>query len=639
MRDEASYIEEWVEHYRRQGVTKWHIYDNGSIDATPEVLRGLGIEPVIWADHPDNFDVQQKKAYTEGCRVLSTGTDWVAFIDVDEFLFGRGGKTLVEALASIPDDVSAIAVQQVVFGSSGHLRRVPGRVIDRFTRCAPRSHPECLWFKTIARPGEVVRFDSVHSVVLHAGRYSMADGSPLTRIDVHPGVASRRVEGTLGLHHYILKSREEFEQKSAKWSDRHDGPMKREFYFVNRESYANTDECLDLADHPVPAPATEIVPIRIGRFFVGDLPPVTEFDALIAALSFDRHDDVAFVHAPSFPVEFDPEIAGLNCFGSGKISTKNDQVVTREVASAVLNDGIYSGNSLSIIDSKYRLFVPAFENVKPAERLAGYDPVYTLSEGVLCLNPGTERIATDLDGVLVPVCAAGAPNYGHYLFDGLGTAFLLAKLLPSGTVKVAGQGLKEWQRQILDALGLLDSYTEIRGPVRFRKMVASTTLSLHISYPTAVARPIFDALRFRFGSATAPARKLFISRQSFAHRLFVNREEVEALATGMGFEIVRPEEMPVGDQVRMFAEAKVVVGEAGAALANVGFCHPGAAVLEIQTERFGDSWIRSTCLLMGLRWHVFHAPNVPAPPGTELAYHVDPAEFRDAISAILKRVP
>jgi hypothetical protein len=49
VRDEASYVEEWVEFHRRQRVTAFRIYDNGSIDGTPDVLRGLGIEPAIWA--------------------------------------------------------------------------------------------------------------------------------------------------------------------------------------------------------------------------------------------------------------------------------------------------------------------------------------------------------------------------------------------------------------------------------------------------------------------------------------------------------------------------------------------------------------------------------------------------------------
>lgn len=247
VRDEASYIEEWVAFHRRQGVTVWRVYDNGSVDGTPAILRRLGIEPIVWAERPHDFAGQQCKAYLEGGQALGPFADWVAYIDVDEFLFGRDGKTLREVLASFPAETGAIAVQQVIFGSSGHVKRTEGPVTARFTRSAPREHPECRWFKTIARPRWVGLHDSAHSVALRGGQYVMVDGSPLTRAGSHPGVATRRVEGLIGLHHYIIKSREEFEIKSAKWSDRLSGKNKRSDYFTNREVYANLVECTEIA--------------------------------------------------------------------------------------------------------------------------------------------------------------------------------------------------------------------------------------------------------------------------------------------------------------------------------------------------------------------------------------------------------
>ncbi len=303
-----------------------------------------------------------------------------------------------------------------------------------------------------------------------------------------------------------------------------------------------------------------------------------------------------------------------------------------------MNDGIYSGNSLSILNSNFRLFASGIENVSPIERLASYDPVYRSDGDALYLNPDVPYTSTKLDGVLIPVCAAGAPNYGHYLFDGLGVAFMLAKLLPPGMVRLAGQGLKGWQKQIIDALGLSDVYVEVRGPVRFRKMVASTTLALHVTYPTAFARPVFDFMRFRFGSRERPRRNLFVSRRGMDHRFFANRDEIEILASSLGFDVVQPEQLPVADQVRLFASAKVVVGEAGAALANIGFCHPGTSVLEIQTAAFGDSWIRATCRIFGHRWHLFRAENIPPHTGQQMAFRVDPLEFRNAATAVLDGV-
>jgi hypothetical protein len=645
VRDEAEYVAEWVEFHRRQGVSQFRIYDNGSVDGTAEEFLRAGIDCIAWPADSDRMDAQQIPAYQDGCRALAESVDWVACIDLDEFIFGRDGLSLAAALARYAEQVGAIAVQQLVFGSGGHRTREPGRVTDRFTRCAPRSHPECRWFKSIVRPARVSWFSSAHSVALTHGTTVLVDGIDVALTLTHPGEASRRAEGIIGLHHYILKSREEFDRKSAKWADRAQGQFKRAPYFDQRETYANAETCLELATDPIlpAASATTPVPsvtLRVGRLCAADLPRLPDFEALIDALGGDRHDDAAFVHAPALRAEFAPEIVGETVFGDVSLAGKANPFPAREVVSLVLNNALYSGNSLAIVDAQNRLFAAGIENIGPPEGLASYDPVYRLDGDILTLDPASAHTETRVDDVIVPSCAAGAPNYGHFLFDGISVAFMLSHLLPSGRVRVAGQPLLGWQAQILDALGLRETYIELRGPVRARKIIATTTLAMHVSYPTGFIRPVFDMMRFRFGlPGGAPRnRRILLSRRGFAQRVFANRDEIETLARGLGLDIVRPETLSVGEQVRLFASASLVVGEAGAALANIGFCNPGAAVLEIQSPAFGDSWIRATCHLMGLRWHLLRAGNIAAPQGAQLAFAVDPAAFGEAVSTILARL-
>lgn len=254
VRDEATYVEEWVAFHRAQGVGIFQIYDNGSVDGTPDVLRRVGLEPIIWAGRPADFDTQQRAAYLEAAHMLAGRAEWLAFIDIDEFLFGRG-MPLTAALAGFAGGVGAIAVQQVMFGSGGQRTRLPGPVTQRFTRCAPRDHGENRWFKTVARPEWVAGFESVHSVMLSEGTYVMPDGSPLER-GAQSGEAVRRVEGRLGLHHYALKSLEEFRAKQAKWSDRLAAARMSDGYFFGRDGHCSLEECRELADLPLPQAGT-----------------------------------------------------------------------------------------------------------------------------------------------------------------------------------------------------------------------------------------------------------------------------------------------------------------------------------------------------------------------------------------------
>ncbi|UZE97550.1 glycosyltransferase family 61 protein [Alkalimarinus alittae] len=76
-------------------------------------------------------------------------------------------------------------------------------------------------------------------------------------------------------------------------------------------------------------------------------------------------------------------------------------------------------------------------------------------------------------------------------------------------------------------------------------------------------------------------RKIYLKRLGDSRRSLINSDEVESLVQEYGFEIVVPETLSFSDQVRIFSEASIVIGQAGAALANIVFCNPGALVVPI----------------------------------------------------------
>jgi capsular polysaccharide biosynthesis protein len=77
-------------------------------------------------------------------------------------------------------------------------------------------------------------------------------------------------------------------------------------------------------------------------------------------------------------------------------------------------------------------------------------------------------------------------------------------------------------------------------------------------------------------------------------------------------------------------------------MANIGFCDPGARVLEIQPEQFFEGWTRTACMIFGHRWFVFCAGSIPAegdaatPPDKArgLTFTVDPVAMRNAIRTV-----
>lgn len=277
MRDEALYIEEWLAFHLLQGATQILIYDNGSTDGTRELLAQAStsapVTVIEWTNRPGHFDDIQRAAYMDGAKRLSESCEWVAFIDADEFLHSGSAETVAKALAAFSEDISAIAVNQRVFGSGGKLTYELGLVTERFTSCNLPDYEENRWFKTIARPNRIVAFDSVHSVILNSGRYAMNDGEDVLRETNHPGLSNRVGTGALTVNHYSLRSLEEFHQKQRRWQFRPE--MQERYtigYFTGRERIANlaSDERLlawsDLVKARIealrnPAPAAQQQPV------------------------------------------------------------------------------------------------------------------------------------------------------------------------------------------------------------------------------------------------------------------------------------------------------------------------------------------------------------------------------------------
>ncbi len=382
-----------------------------------------------------------------------------------------------------------------------------------------------------------------------------------------------------------------------------------------------------------------------------DLPDFGDIDRLRLALLHGREDGT-LQHAAAGEVAQTPMglAPGVNLFGPGHspamtFSAKS-MTRTREVTSVLLHDAAFVASSMTVIDRRMRLFLDAIDNMASPDVLAGFDPHFEIDEqGRLRLKEDFLPRAEHVDCIALPVCGLGFPNYGHFLFDGLPAAYLLAQILPDVKLRIVGQRLAPWQEAILSALGLRERYLEVRAPIVFRRVLASTLMAMHVSYPTAFVRPLFDTLRFRFAGSVGTARRVFMTRSGFdTRRRLRNREAVEAAMTELGFLVVRPDLLSFAEQAAIIGGADFVVGESGAAMANIGFCRPGTKVLELQPERFVEGWTRGMCMVFGHRWHVYFAQvdsepltdatGQPLDPSQHFAFDIDPRDLGDTIRAI-----
>ncbi len=246
MKNEYFYILEWIAYHRLIGFDRIVIYSNDSSDGSVELLNALARCGVIshWLQSTGTLVSPQHAAYAHAIQTCAT--EWIGFLDADEFLVLKEDETVQDFLARFDEDVSAIAVNWRLFGSSGREIYEPGLVIERFTRATDTDHSVNTHFKSIVRASRVARM-AVHNARLKSGDYVNASGERIARDNIgrSQGVETRRAQ----VNHYCVKSREEFAWKRARgFADRVLGNLdkateRNDVFFA----FHDRNECEDLS--------------------------------------------------------------------------------------------------------------------------------------------------------------------------------------------------------------------------------------------------------------------------------------------------------------------------------------------------------------------------------------------------------
>ena len=207
-RDEAPYLAEWVEFHKLVGVERFFLFNNLSSDNHREVLAADIEEGTVvvedWpGDRPD-FPAQAKCNF-HCVEQHRHETRWLAFVDLDEFLFSPTGRPVPEMLVEF-EDATALWVSRAEFGASGHRTKPAGLVTENYTR---RQDGPAMNMKRIVNPMRVVA-PGLNKQAYSGGAQVNTDHEPVTR-PLGPPVLDK-----LRINHYMTKSAEEARVKAYK---------------------------------------------------------------------------------------------------------------------------------------------------------------------------------------------------------------------------------------------------------------------------------------------------------------------------------------------------------------------------------------------------------------------------------------
>lgn len=135
VKNEGANLQEWIEYHRIIGFEKFYIYDNESTDNTQEILKPY-VDKGIVKYHRFPGEKIQLSAYNHFLENHKQETNWVAVIDLDEFIVSK--KTNLPEFLKRNKNVTQILVPWVFFGSNGHIKKPNGLTIENYTKRAKK---------------------------------------------------------------------------------------------------------------------------------------------------------------------------------------------------------------------------------------------------------------------------------------------------------------------------------------------------------------------------------------------------------------------------------------------------------------------------------------------------------------------
>ena len=217
-KNEGRYLQEWLDYHLLAGVEHFYLYNNDSTDDYKEILAPYveaGLVTLI--DWPGKF--MQMLAYDDALRNYKFLCRYMAFIDLDEFIFPKTNQSIVEVIDEVfsrDEHAAALGINQQIFGSNGQETADFSRgVLERFTRRAPsdwvifnETEPNKgnIYIKSVVNPRLTDYFQGPHFAIFFVGFKEVnAHGKDTFHAGSYPVSADKIV-----YNHYYIKSREEF---------------------------------------------------------------------------------------------------------------------------------------------------------------------------------------------------------------------------------------------------------------------------------------------------------------------------------------------------------------------------------------------------------------------------------------------
>ncbi len=237
-KDEALYLREWLEYHLMVGVDHFYMYDNNSSDGYESVIKSY-LEEGLVTLIPWPKEHSQVEGYEDCIRRFQSESDWIGFIDVDEFLVPVAEESLVTFLDRFSNRPSVLVYWRF-FGSGGMINRDTKRLVtEDFVVASEKLYTKG---KCFFNSNFDYLFGSEKNKSMFHFLWTVSNGKPVPPVDAFGHTMYRSwylkrktMTIPIQINHYTLKSYMEHKEKDKKGDVYYDRPTHDDRLFFLRD--------------------------------------------------------------------------------------------------------------------------------------------------------------------------------------------------------------------------------------------------------------------------------------------------------------------------------------------------------------------------------------------------------------------
>ncbi|MDB5261407.1 MAG: glycosyltransferase family 61 protein [Adhaeribacter sp.] len=299
----------------------------------------------------------------------------------------------------------------------------------------------------------------------------------------------------------------------------------------------------------------------------------------------------------------------------------------KEIALIPLTDVTFLGNSGAVVKQNKIIKESVFDQLRLAKSPAFRSPAWMVPQQKAGLYTS-----------LMHLPWAEKSNY-HWFLDCLPRLYAIIKSITAPTILIIPASMPAFQRETLDFLlrehpGISLQTISKKQKWQLPDFALPTFVSNHYSgfLPPDILNFIRPSIWHGYGVTEAPEKsRLYISRGKAAKRRLLQEADIIKVLDAFGFTTIYAEDFTYAEQVRLFYNARLVVGAHGAGLTNILFGRD-LQVVELHPADMVRSHYFMICKALGFNYHYL----IGSAGNSKQDFYIEPEKLKQFLTSLLE---